>query len=513
MLSTNRRNLLKSGAAVGAALLLSQGSWRNAEAQEDGVLRMAWSGSAQILDPAAQNLLDEFQFTRLVYETLTEMGPDFIPKPLLATEWSASEDGLTWTFKLTPDAKFHSGKPLTSADVVYTYSRLTDPKTALVGTSFFDAIAKVTASDPHSVVFTLKYPYADLLTALAGNYGSIIPDGSTKESLSTKPDGTGPFVMAEFVPGARIVYKANRNYRTPGAIGLSEIRQETIAQGNAQVSSLTAGEVDLINQVSPQLVPSLEGQTDVTLLKTPGAGFHSIYINTSDERFAKSQVREAMRLVMDRPALAQIAYSGLGEPSADNVILSSSPYFDAAVVPPEVNIEKAKTLLAEAGYPSGFEANIYTTAERYGLQQMAVAFAAMVGQIGINLKIVTWTNGDLGTQAYRQKELVTFYWTLQSGADASIAPFYESNGSYNGGKSTAPFFSDPEIDKLILAGKAELDENKRKQIYSSLQKIIADRGYILVPYEIPLVVAVSDRLKNFHAFPRGFHDFKYVTLS
>lgn len=193
--------------------------------------------------------------------------------------------------------------------------------------------------------------------------------------------------------------------------------------------------------------------------------------------------------------------------------MSSNPMFNPDVKPPAVDIEKAKKLLAEAGYPSGFSANIYTTTERFGLQQLAVAFAAMAAQIGININIVTWTNGDLGTQAYRKKELVTFYWVIQSGADASVAPFYESNGSYNGGASTAPYFSDPEIDELIDKGKVELDGEKRKQIYHEVQKLIATRGYILVPYEIPLVVALSDKVQNFHAFPRGFHDFKYVTIA
>ncbi|TPW27338.1 ABC transporter substrate-binding protein [Martelella alba] len=516
MVTTSRRDFLKTGSAgvAAAAAFAVLGPLGEARAQsESGVLRMAWSGSAQILDPASQNLLDEFQFSRLVYETLTELGSDMVPKPLLAKTWTVSDDGLTWTFTLADDAKFHSGKPFTADDVEFTFSRLLDPENPVNGSSFYDAVKSVQAVDDHTVAFELKYPYADFLTALALNYGSILPAGATKESLANAPDGTGPYQMTEFVPGTRLVYKGNKDYRTPEAVGLDEIRQETIAQANAQISSLTSGHVDLINQVSPQFVPQLDGRKGLALEKSSGAGFHSVYINTSDERFAKPQVREAMRLMMDRPALAQIAYAGLATPTADNVILTSNPFFDADVKPPAVDVEKAKALMAEAGYPSGFSANIYTTTERFGLQKMAVAYAAMLKPIGIDLKIVTWTNGDLGTQAYRKKELVTFYWGVQAGADASVAPFYESNGSYNGGASEPPYFSDPELDELIHQGKVELDTNKRKAIYDKIQEIIATRGYVLVPYEVPLVVALSEKVQNFHAFPRGFHDFKYVTIA
>ncbi len=507
-----RRDFLRLAGATSTVTVLGLASGPAIAGPGEKTLRMAWTGASQILDPAAQNLLDEFQFTRLVYETLTEFDENLVPKPLLARSWSTSEDGLVWTFDLVEGATFHSGKPFGASDVVYTFERLTNPEEALNGTSFFDAVAGVKALDAHQVEFTLKYPYADFLTALAINYGSIVPEGATAESLASAPDGTGPFLLEQMIPGSVIVYRANKSYRNPEAVGLDVIRQETVAQGNSQVSLLRGGQVDMIPSVAPQFVPVLENSPGVDVVRSNGAGFHSIYINTSDARFSDARVRDAMRLVMDREALAQIAYSGLAMAKPDNVILSSNPYYDADLPIPAIDVDKAKALMAEAGYPDGFEANIYTTNDRHGLQPMTVAYAAMLEQIGIRLSIVTWSNGDLGTQGYRKKELVTFFWGLQLGADASIAPFYESNGSFNGGASEPPYFSDPEIDALILAGKTELDPEKRAEIYTKLQELTARRGYILVPYETPLVVALSDKVRGFHPFPRGFHDFKYVTL-
>lgn len=509
-----RRSFLKlsGGAAVAAGTL--GGFATRAFAQSDAkVFRMAWPGSPQILDPAGQRLLEEYQFTALVYENLTELDPNGVPVPLLATEWTVSEDGLTWEMTLVEGATFHSGKVMTSADVVYTFERLIDPAQGLKGKSFFSFLKQVEAIDDAHVRFHLNYPYADLLTALALSYCGILPEGADTGTLANAPDGTGPYKVAEFVPGSRVVYAPHDGYRDPEAIGFSEIRQETIAQDTSQVSMLRGSQVDFVSQIAPQLVAGLEKDPKVSLLRSPGAGFHALYMNAADPRFAPVQVRQAIKMMLNRDALAQIGYAGQATPKGDNVVLSSNQFYDPTVPIPQPDLAAAKALMAEGGYPDGFTADFYTTTERFGLQQLSVGVAAMLEPLGIKLNIVTLTNSDLGTQVYRKKELAAFYFSAMVGADQSIAPFYESNGTHNGGGTEPPYFSDPELDALFLAGKEETDPEKRAEIYHKLQHMTAERGYIVVPYEFPLVVASTPKLQNFAPSSRGYHDFKHVTFA
>ncbi len=479
---------------------------------EPTVFEMAWSGHPTELDPANMNLLEEYQFGQLVYETLTDFSDDDLaPEPELASEWSVSDDGLVWTFTIIDDAVFHSGKALTADDVVYSIMRLIDPDVPTAHAAYYTAIEEAVAIDDTTVELHLSEPMADLASALAQPYAAIVPEGSTAEELATTPDGTGPYVMDENVEGSMIVYKAFEDYRDQDSITLDEIHQVTIAQAETQSTSLIAGDIDLISQVSAQQLSTLEAADNVSLIENPGASFHTIYLNTSFEPLDDERVREALRLVMDREALAAIATGGLATATADNVVLSANPYH-ADIEVPEQNIEKAKELLAEAGYPDGFEMDIWTTTERFGLSEMTVAYAEMAAQAGITLNVVTKTNSDLGTEGYRQQPMVAFYFTGFPDGDGSISPFYESDGAYNGGGSESPYFSDDELDELITEARSTTDTEARAELYADAQEIIAERGYALVPYEMPLVTATGSDVSGFSGSAMGYYELFNVTV-
>ncbi len=513
---TFRNNARPRMFALGVAGLMTVGTLAGCATQGgeaasgDDVFEMAWSGHPKELDPANMNLLEEYQFEQLVYENLTSYGDDLAPTPELASEWTTSEDGLVWTFTLVEDAVFHSGKALTAADVAYSINRLIDPAVPTIHAGFYSTINTAVAVDDYTVEIRLNAPMADLASALAQPYAAIVPEGVTSEELQQTPDGTGPYVMESNTPGSMIVYTAFEDHRDAESITIPTVQQVTIAQAETQSTSLISGDIDLISNVAPQQVSALES-AGVDLLRSEGASFHAIYLNTSFAPLDDARVREALRLAMDREALATLATGGLGTAKADNIFASANPF--AVDLPvPEQNLEKAKDLLAEAGHPDGFEMDLWTTTERYGLSEMAVAYSQMAAEIGVTLNVVNKTNSDLGTQGYRQQPMVAFFWSSQPDGDGAIAPYYESNGDYNGGASEAPFFSDPELDALIVAARTETDDKTRADLYAQAQEIVAASGYTLIPYEMPLVTAVGGDVKGFNGSALGYFDLFDVTL-
>lgn len=475
---------------------------------------MAWSGTPAALDPANQVLLDEYQISELVYERLVDLDAKGVPQQALATKWSVSEDGLTWTFELVDNAVFSDGTKLTAKDVEYTFTRLLDPDKKTLGASYFNVIKSVSAVDEHTVSFVLKNPYSDLLYALARSHASIVRSGATAEELAKKPDGTGAFAMSEFTPGTKIVYTKRSDYRDAANVKLDEINQLTIPQAETQTAALAGGQVDLLNLVAPQQVEPLKAINGVKVQSIEGAGFHAIYLNAGDPVLSDVKVRQALALAMDRPSLAKVAWGELAQPAADNTILTSNPFHSKDVKVPEQDIAKAKQLLSEAGHPNGFTMDIYTTNERYGLQEMAVALASQAAKIGVTLNVKTVTNSSLGNDGFRKKPIVTFYFTAgPGGPDAEVSTFYQSNGVSNGGGYEEPYFSDGELDKLIVEGQAESDPAARQDIYNRIQAIITSRGYILIPYTIPNLVAVSDKVSGFEPGTQGYYSLDEISVS
>ena len=170
------------------------------------VLGYEWSGEKQSMDPADMQSGDDAYHIFAVYNRLVDIDDKFNVMPELATEWSVSEDGKTWTFKLREGVKFHTGKDFTSADVVYTFKRLLDPAQGFGSTAvlqFMDPDG-IAAPDPYTVTFTTKKPVAEFPVLISNKFTNIVPEGATHEELRLKGDGTGPFMQEQFTPNAPV---------------------------------------------------------------------------------------------------------------------------------------------------------------------------------------------------------------------------------------------------------------------------------------------------------------------
>lgn len=473
-----------------------------------GSLKMAWASTPKNFDPAITISGDEYMVTAAVYDNLVSVGPDLKPTPMLATEWKVSSDGLTWTFKLRPNVKFHDGSTMTSKDVVYSFQRVLDPQTNSPGRTAMGPIKSVEAPDDSTVNIVLDSPFADLPVSVGGTFGRIVPAGRSAGDINTKPIGTGPFTFKEFVPGSHTTLIRNENYWNPNMALLNEVQLVSMPEAAAQLAAITGGQIDVIFEVSPPDRDTIAKDPNVTVMETNSPGFQPFTMLTTEKPFDDNRVRQAMKLLLDRPNVVQAVWQGAATPSPDTPVAPINPfYWDGPI--PKQDIAKAKDLLSSAGYGNGLDLECWTSSERVGMLDSAVAFQEMAAPAGVRVKIqnVPWAQHT--TQVWKKKPFYNNNWFGRATIDETLYPFFHSKGSWNDGGP----YSNPELDKLLEEGRSEADPTKRKEIYVKAQQIIADNGHFVVPYHTKYVSAARKNVQGYTLHPLRWVNLRGVWIA
>jgi peptide/nickel transport system substrate-binding protein len=521
----SRRKFMQLGMAAGAAGIIAIGRQAAADQKmgqgissspatvpkRGGVLKVAFSSAARRLDPAIHGAGDEWSISQAIFNNLVRVDPKLTVQPELATEWKTSEDGKIWTFNLRKGVKFHHGREFTSKDVEFTIKRILDPATASMARSLFQIIQNIETPDPYVIKFYLNSPYADFAMTFGAVYARILPFDKTAE-ISKNPIGTGPFKMKEFVPADYVRMIRNPEYWEKDKEGnqlpyVDELRQVTIPEQAAQIAALTGGAVHILWEASSQSVPTLKADPNVKLLEVSSPSYHEITIWVHQPPFQDVRVRQALKYTLDRNQIVKAATGGYGTPSNDNPISSISPFWvDTGMR--KRDIEKARSLLTEAGYAKGLDLELITTPDRPGLVEFAVAVKEMSAPAGfrINIKSVPY---DVYTAQYNRKHPFNMQrWTGRPTIDESLYPYFHSKGSYR----ELYHFSDKEIDQLLENGRKENEFKKRKEIYGKIQKILVDNGPNIIAYHQPYQMGIHKSVQGFEIHPIRWVDFRKTWL-
>jgi peptide/nickel transport system substrate-binding protein len=499
---------LVSVAALVAASLAASGAVQAATGDECvKVLGYEWSGEKQSMDPAIFNSSDDAYHLYAVYNRLVDVDESFKVLPELATEWKASDDGLTWTFKLRQGVKFHSGKDFTAKDVVYTFKRLIDPATASAAASTLAFLKPegIKAVDDYTVTFTTDKPVGLLPVLITTKFTLIIPEGSTTETLKTKGDGTGPFMQEQFTPNTPVrILRKNPNYWDVGK-PLAECLKITVAQeAVAAATALKAGQVDLVLNVDPSVIPTLKDDPNIELLST-GAGTSmtvSFWIDVPPMDNLK--VRQAFKAAIDRQALVDTVLLGFGETAADNPVPVSSPasYVTEA---PKQDIEKAKALLAESGLPTPVKVDLHTAEAIPGLNRMAEAVAEMVKPAGFEVNLIPVPPESFWDQVWLKKANVMSGWSMRPPGEG-LAVAYLSNAEWN-----ETHWKRPEYDEMLTKANATIDEAERDNLYKQVGKLLAEEGGVVIPMFTHQVVGLRKSCSGYTPHAQNFN-LDYTTI-
>jgi peptide/nickel transport system substrate-binding protein len=490
-------------AALATAATLFAGASAFAQAGEEcvKVLGYEWSGEKQSMDPADMHSGDDAYHIFAVYNRLVDIDDNFNVMPELATEWSVSDDGKTWTFKLREGVKFHSGKDFTSADVVYTFKRLLDPELGSGATAvlqFMDAEG-IAAPDPHSVTFTTKEPVAEFPVLISNKFTNIVAEGAEHEDLRLNGDGTGPFMQEQFTPNAPVrLLRANPNYWDAGKPKAECLRITVAQEPVAAVSAIKAGQVDLVLNVDPSVITALQGDPNVELLETGASNTMTISMWIDTPPFDKVEVRDALKAVVDRQAMLDTVLLGFGELGADSPVPLPSPAAHVKEAPQQ-DIERAKQLLAEAGHADGLSFDLYTAEGVPGMVRMAQVFAEMAKPAGINVNVIVTPAESYWDEVWLKKPILTSAWSMRPPGEG-LAVAYTQDAKW-----PETHWSRPEYDALLLKANTTVDPEERNKLYQEAGRMLAEEGGVIIPMFVHQVLAVRKGCTGYEPRAQNFN--------
>jgi peptide/nickel transport system substrate-binding protein len=476
-------------------------------------LVMARVKDAVVLDPSHATDGLSLNTTGEVMQGLVTFKPGtFDVAPDLAQSWSVSPDGKTWTFNLKPGQVFSDGTPADAAAVKYNFDRWRLTSSPAHGQfsyaywvsvfgGFPGNVIDVKAPTPTRVVFTLSVPRGSFLHDLAEQafvIGSPTAIAADPKAFELKPVGSGPYMVAEWVRDDHITLTANPKWSGP-APAYSTVIIRDIPDQATSVLSIQKGDIDILTDPRPDDARSLATQPGLTVAEQPANNTSYIAMDVEKKPFGDVRVRQAVAYALDIPAMAANLYSK-GAVAANTWLPPGMLGDNPAIKLYPRDIAKAKALLTAAGYPHGFATTLsYPTSPRPYMpepERVAEAIQANLKDAGIDVTLVPSELGVfLDKVRHGGHDICLIGWTGDNGdPDNFLYPLLDQDSAHHDGTAqNYSFWRDPAFHKLMLAGQATTDENKRRAIYQQALAIVHDQAPAipLVHTTVPIVLKSS----------------------
>lgn len=495
-------------------------------------LIMARGGDSAALDPSIVTDGESMKVTEQIFEgLLTYKNGTTEVAPALAESYKVSGDGLTYTFKLRQGIKFHDGTDFNADAVVFNFTRWFDPASPykFEGDSFdyYDSmfgpdgsrvIKEVKAVDPATVQFTLNQPQAPFLQNLAmPAFGIASPKAvqEKKDKFKGEPVGTGPFVFKEWKRNESVTLEKNANYWQEGLPKLNRVIITVIPENTARFTALQNGEIDLMEGVNPDDLAALESNAELQKIVRPSFNIGYVGFNVKKKPFDDPKVRVALNHAVNKEGIIQAFYGGLAE-IAVNPMPPATLGFNKDVQDYPYDLEKAKQLLADAGYPNGLPNELVFYAMPVARPYMpdgkkvAEAIQADFEKIGVKTRIESpeWATYLSDLKKGEKEDLFMIGWTGDNGdPDNFLFTLLHKDAI---GSNNYSFYSNEEVNKLLSQGQSESDSAKREELYKQAQVLIKqDAPWIPLVHSTPLLAAKAN-LKGYVPSPTSSEPYSEV---
>ncbi len=474
------------------------------EPTRGGTLRVSLDGEIKGLDPIVQTLfVYAYSIRHTVFETLVSVDEQMKFVPMLASEWKFTDDQ-TLNLKLPKGVKFHDGKDFTADDVKFTLERALNPETGasqLAGQ--LKPIESVEIVSPTEINIKCSAPCPAALDSLL--FLPIVSEQSIA-TIDTKPIGTGPFMFEEWVTNDHWSVVRNPNYYVPERPLLDRIVWTPISDGGIRLTNLQAGQQDLMQGVNPKDAESIKGNSTISLLVTdPSSAIRGIQFHTANAPTDNKLVRQAVALAFDRQSFLDGAEYGYGRVSSGPftpVAWAYSPVLDDKYN--KYDLEKAKELLTEAGYPDGKGLSIKILDPKVcETDQAAVLLQASLTELGVEStiderEIPAWIDA-----------MAAGDWNVNFNCFGYTAndPAIIFSTTFIGPESETTRWSNPEYAKIVGEAAVTVDQAKRKELYAKAQDILAEEVPAIVQAHISQLWAVNNKVMDFEIRPdlRNFY--------
>jgi peptide/nickel transport system substrate-binding protein len=470
-----------------------------------GVLKAAFSADPAGFDPQRGPSGMSHVVIEQVYSTLMALDPDAKPYPELAESHEISNDGLVYTFKLRQGVKFHNGDELTADDVKFSFDRLRAKDSGYSYGAQVETIANVEAVDKHTVKFTLSKRTGPFLTYMAFPGSSIVPKKAVEagHDLNAHPIGSGPFKFVSYEPRQAILFEKNPNYFEQGKPYFDKMEYRIISDITALTNAVMSGEVNFSNEIPPKDWAAVQSNPELAGVTLEGSRYNWLLCNTTKKPLDNPKVRQAIAHAIDREALVKGAFFGQATPILGGVIPEWNwGYVDTQYFKPNGDPEKAKALLAEAGYKDGFDTTMTIASSFPAQMAMAPIIQANLAAVGIRAKIGTMEIPRYWDEVWSTSnfDITSMYWLSPlADPDDFLTNNYKCGMAINVQK-----YCNKTMDELLEAAKTAATEAERKELYQKVVQLsLDDMG------QVPLVngwllIAHTNKLKNYKPMRTGF---------
>ncbi len=471
------------------------------------------------LNPAANRGLSDNTVGRVLFEGLIGFDQDLNLVPELASSWDINEDATVITFTLREGVTFHDGTAFNAEEAKSYFDWARDGENPLAGraVSQLQDIESIDVVDPNTVRFNLSQPSGAMIYNFATANTRIISSTAIEtygEDIDRNPVGTGPFMFKEWVDGQYILVEAYADYWGDGA-KVDEIKFSVVPNDATRIALLQSGEAHFIEMVPPPLVAALANNSDI-VINTSESVFARIFpMNTQIEPFNDIRVRKALNHAIDREQLVQVALQGYG--SALTSVMPASVFGYAEQPPYEYDLEKAKQLLSDAGYPDGFSTGVLTfNSDEF--KTVGQILQQMLAKVNVTLELEPTERGALVERIFKPFEetdleasLVGASTTTGDADRAFRASFITE--SYPPASNNWSFYSNAAVDALVDEAARTGDQDMRAALYAEAQAIVWDEAPWIFLYSPNNISGQVASLEGVHYMAPRFLDARAADLN
>jgi len=478
-----RRAFIEGAMALGAsASAASLWSSRAAAAtpKKGGRFRAALDdgNTTDSMDPATYNSRFMITMVHTHRNFLTEIGPDNRVAGELAESWDVTPDAARWTLKLRRGVEFHSGKTFDARDAAASlnYHRAEESKSA--AKALLDAVESIAVDDDHTLTIRLAGGNADLPYLLTDYHLTMMPADKEGNVDWNSRDGTGGYVLQDFDPGVRARLTRFPNYWKQGRAHFDEVEYLAVPDVHARQTALMNNSVEAMIECDLKTVHLLERTAGLAVDEVPSGTHNSLPMHMDVAPFTDKDVRLALKHAIDRQATVDRVLGGHGSIGNDHPISPIMPFFDGSIEQRQYDPDKAKFHLKKAGLE---QLSVALSASDVALPggglDLAVLFRETAAKAGIDLTVVREANDGYWSNVWLKKPFCLSGWGQRPTPDIVFTLGYAAGADWN-----ESHFEHERFNTLLVEARAELDEAKRAEMYSEMQRILHDEGSVIVPF-------------------------------
>lgn len=491
----SRRQFVNAALAAGLTATAATGLWTTsakAAPKRGGNFRFGIhdGNTTDTHDPGSYTTRQQIYMAHQYRSYLTLIESDGSLGSDLALEWSANEDATEWTFKITTNASFHSGRPVTANDVVASMNHHRGEKSTSAAKSLLTSVTDITANGDDVVVFTLDAGNADLPWLMTDYHLCVCPAKDDGTIDWESGDGSGPYKIEDGEWGVSWKMARHDGWHLEGAY-FDNIEMIILNDPNARQTALVTGDVDAVSLIELKTMALMQRNPNIVIENVPSAAAITMPMHCNAAPFDNPDVRNALKLAMNRDEIIEKIAFGAATKGNDFHHSPAQPYWPDDIPQRDYDPDQAKSLLKKAG-AEGLTVSFSTADSVYaGAVDMAVLYAEQAKAAGITINVVREPNDGYYSDVWLKKPFCLVSWGARPTPDVMYTLAYKSDAAWN-----ESFWQNDRFNEVLLQAKAELDNNLRAEMYREMAMLARDDGGTLIPFFNNFVYARSAKVQR-----------------